>query len=438
MDKFIDKLVDTRWFMKVVALILALFLFDSVYDADKELKNVNVPGQKDSEIIADVPVKSYYDTENLVVTGIPDTVDLTVTGPKSHLQPAKTQRNFEVYVDLSDAEVGNQRVEIKIRDISDKLNVSIDPQYADVTIHEKVTQEFRVDAEFNKNLLGEGYTSEAAVAEPNIVKITGAKEVIDRISFVKATLDLKGLITETITEEATVRVLDREMNKLDVIVDPQVIRVTVPVQQLSKTVPITIVRQGSPQDGVTINSIELDVKEAVITGREDVLNETESVRVEVDVSRIQEDTMLTVPVIIPDGISGADPKTVKANIDVSIAEDTEEEETAEEQEPAEQTQGQATKETKTFSNLPINLVGLSEEFDAVLKNPASGRTSITVSGKSSVVQELSAEDFSVYVDLADLGEGDHEVNINVDGPAEVDSKPAAGKALISITQKEEA
>lgn len=438
MDKFIDKLVDTRWFMKVVALILALFLFDSVYDADKELKNVNVPGQKDSEIIADVPVKSYYDTENLVVTGIPDTVDLTVTGPKSHLQPAKTQRNFEVYVDLSDAEVGNQRVEIKIRDISDKLNVSIDPQYADVTIHEKVTQEFRVDAEFNKNLLGEGYTSEAAVAEPNTVKITGAKEVIDRISFVKATLDLKGPITETITEEATVRVLDREMNKLDVIVEPQVIRVTVPVQQLSKTVPITIVRQGSPQDGVTINSIELDVKEAVITGREDVLNETESVRVEVDVSRIQEDTVLTVPVIIPDGISGVDPKTVKANIDVSIAEDAEEEETAEEQEPAEQTQGQATEETKTFSNLPINLAGLSEEFDAVLKNPASGRTSITVSGKSSVVQELSAEDFSVYVDLADLGEGDHEVNINVDGPAEVDSKPAAGKALISITQKEEA
>ncbi|MBT2687667.1 YbbR-like domain-containing protein [Bacillus sp. ISL-47] len=436
MDKFIDKLVDTRWFMKVVALILALFLFDSVYDADKELKDVNVPGEKDSEVIADVPVKSYYDTENLVVTGIPDTVDLTITGPKSHLQPAKTQRNFEVYVDLSDAEVGNERVEIKIRDISDKLKVTIEPQYANVTIHEKVTQEFRVEAEFNKSLLGEGYTSEAAAAEPNTVKITGSKEVINRISFVKATLDLKGPITETITEEATVRVLDREMNKLDVIVEPQVIRVTVPVRQLSKTVPITIVRKGNLQNGVTINSIELDVKEAAITGREDVLNETESVRVEVDVSRIQEDTVLTVPVIIPDGLSGSDPKTVKANVDVSVTEDAEEEETAEE--PAEQTQGQTTEETKTFSNLPINLVGLSKEFEAVLKNPASGRTSITVSGKNSVVQELSASDLSVYLDLAGLGEGDHEVNINVDAPAEVDSKPAAGKALISITQKEEA
>ncbi|MDA6131396.1 hypothetical protein OSK38_29020, partial [Escherichia coli] len=75
MDKLIDKLVDTRWFMKIVALILALFLFDSVYDADKELKDINVPGQQDSGIVEDGPVKSYYDTENLVVTGIPETVD---------------------------------------------------------------------------------------------------------------------------------------------------------------------------------------------------------------------------------------------------------------------------------------------------------------------------------------------------------------------------
>ncbi|MBN8203851.1 MULTISPECIES: CdaR family protein [Bacillaceae] len=436
MDKLIDKLVDTRWFMKIVALILALFLFDSVYDADKELKDINVPGQQDSDIIEDVPVKSYYDTENLVVTGIPDTVDLSIEGPKSHLEPAKKQQNFEVYVDLTNAETGSQRVEIKIRDISDKLDVTINPQYADVTVHEKVTQEFKVDAEFNNGLLGEGYTAEAASAEPKTVKITGAKEVIERISFVKATLDVKGPITETITNEATVRVLDREMNKLDVIVEPEVIQVTVPVKQLSKTVPVTIVRKGEPQDGVTINSIELDVDEASITGREEILNETESVRVEVDVSKIEKDTVLTLPVIIPDGISAVDPKTVKATVDVSTEENVNEEDNTEE--PAEETEAQEQEETKTFSSLPINLVDLAEEYEAVLKNPASGRTSITVTGKSSTVQDLKAEDFNIYLSLADLGEGDHEVPISVDGPSGVDIKPATGKATITITQKEEA
>ncbi|MGN7178236.1 CdaR family protein [Cytobacillus sp. SAFR-174] len=440
MDKLIDKMVDTRWFMKIVALILALFLFDSVYDADKELKEINVPGQQDSAIIEDVPVKSYYDTENLVVTGTPDTVDLSLEGPKSHLESAKKQQNFEVYVDLTDAEIGSQRVEIKIRDISDKLDVTINPQYADVTVHEKVTQEFKVDAEFNNSLLGEGYTAEAASAEPKTVKITGAKEVIERISFVKATLDVKGPITETIADDATVRVLDREMNKLDVIVEPQAIRVTVPVKQLSKTVPVTIVRNGETQDGVTINSIKLDVNEASITGREDILNETESVRVEVDVSKIEKDTVLTLPVIIPDGISAVDPKTVKASIDVSTEENAGKEEEENTEEPAEETQAQAQDQevTKTFSSLAINLAGLSEEYEAVLKNPASGRTSITVTGKSSRVQDLKADDFNLYLSLADLGEGDHEVPINVDGPTDMDIKPAAGKATITITKKEEA
>ncbi|KON85757.1 hypothetical protein AF332_02195 [Sporosarcina globispora] len=436
MDKLIDKLVDTRWFMKIVALILALFLFDSVYDSDKELKDINVPGQQDSDVVEDVPVKSYYDTENLVVTGIPDTVDLNIEGPKSHLEPAKKQQNFEVYVDLTNAEIGSQRVEFKIRDISDKLDVTINPQYADVTVHEKVTQEFKVDAEFNKSLLGEGYSAEAATAEPKTVKITGAKEVIDRISFVKATLDVRGPITETITDEATVRVLDREMNKLDVIVEPQVIQVTVPVKQLSKTVPVTIVRKGDPQEGVTINSIELDVNEASITGREEILNETESVRVEVDVSKIEKDTVLTLPVIIPNGISAVDPKTVKASVDISTEENANKEEESTE-EPSEETQAQEQEETRTFSSLPINIAGLAEEYEAILKNPASGRTSITVTGKNSTVQNLKAEDFNIYLSLADLGEGEHEVPINVDGPSGVDIKPAAGNATISITQKEE-
>ena len=109
MDKFIDKLVDTRWFMKIVALILALLLFQSVYDPIKNVSNVNVPGEQDSEVLTDVPVKTYYDTENLIVTGIPDTVELTIKGPKNVLLQAKVQRNFEVYVDLSDAEIGTER-----------------------------------------------------------------------------------------------------------------------------------------------------------------------------------------------------------------------------------------------------------------------------------------------------------------------------------------
>ena len=77
MDKWLDNLTDSRWFMKLVALVLALLLFGSVYDGSKT-NDINVPGEEHTDTISDIPVKSYYDTENLVVTGVPETVKVTL------------------------------------------------------------------------------------------------------------------------------------------------------------------------------------------------------------------------------------------------------------------------------------------------------------------------------------------------------------------------
>ena len=93
MDKRFDKLTDSRWFMKLVALVLALLLFGSVYDGSNT-NNVNVPGEEATVTISDIPVKSYYDTENLIVLGVPETVNVTITGPTPNLQAVKTQKDF--------------------------------------------------------------------------------------------------------------------------------------------------------------------------------------------------------------------------------------------------------------------------------------------------------------------------------------------------------
>ena len=93
-------------------------------------------------------------------------------------------------------------------------------------------------------------------------------------------------------------VLDKELNKLKVVIEPETVKVTIPIRAQSKTVPIEIVRKGTPPAGITIESIELDSKEATITGNEEVLKEIENVLVEVDVSKITDNTTLNLPVII--------------------------------------------------------------------------------------------------------------------------------------------
>ncbi|WP_226679370.1 CdaR family protein [Mesobacillus jeotgali] len=408
-----DKWMDNPWFIKVVALVLAVLLFGSVPKNDPDKPgDVNVPSDEKVETVEDVPVKRVYDTDTLVVSGVPETVTVTLQGPKNLVQQAKTLRNFEVFVDLTEAELGNQRVPITIKDVSDRLTVTIEPGYANVSIQEKVTKEFRVEAEFSGNIVEEGYIAEKPEVKPNKVQITGAKDVVDKITFVKATVNSSGKISETITREASVLALDKDMNKLNVVVEPQVVEVTIPIKSSSKKVPIDIVRKGTPPSGVTIDSITLETKEAEIIADPGVLEEFDNVRVEVDVSKIDEDTEITLPVIIGEGIVKVSPETVKVVVKVTKASE------------------------KSISNVPIEIDGMGEDFEVNFLDPANGQTNLTVSGPSDIVSALSSDDFKILIDVSELDEGNHEVDMKVKAPQNITWKLAKEKANISVAKKD--
>jgi len=404
-----DKLMDNPWFIKILALLLAVLLYSSVPQTGKKLTDVNVPGEQTTDTIVDVPVKVYYDTENLVVTGIPDTVDVTIKGPITHVQSAKALRNFEVFVDLTNAKIGRQKVDLKVKGLSDKLKATLKPASVNVTVEEKITQEFKVEAEFNTDQIAEGYSAGQPSVEPNKVKITGAKSAIDQISYVKATIGAKSDLKETISEKASIQVLDKELNKLNVLVEPDTVEVTIPVKSNTKTVPINILKKGKAPEGVTIESIDLDEKEATITGNEDVLKDTDSVRVEVDLSKITDNTTLTLPVIISNGVTKVSPQIVKATVVVN------------------------KQEEKTVIGVPVSIRGLSSDYKAEITEPTSQTINILVNGPSDSVAGLKADDFSAFIDLTGLNEGSHDIKIQVEGPKDVKWQTEQSTAKITIT-----
>jgi YbbR domain-containing protein len=407
-----DKLMDNPWFLKGAALLLALLLFSNVSSGGEEKgQEEYVPASRNIETIENVPVKSYFDTKNFVVSGVPETVDVTIEGPKSIVQSTKTMKNFEVYVDLSDAKIGTQKVKLKVKNISDKLKVTIKPATAIVTVQEKITKEFKVEAEFNQRLLEDGYTAGHPVVEPSVVEITGAKEEVEKISYVKATVDVNGPIDDTISKRALVVAFDKQLNKLDVTIQPETVKVTIPVKSSDKTVPINVIQKGTAHNGVVIDSIILDQREARIIGKEEVVKATDSVRVEVDISQITDDTEIELPVIIPNGITKVTPELVKATIKVS------------------------KQEEKKVSNVPIRTEGLGSGYDVVFNDPANGKMTLIASGPSETVQSLSASDINLFVNVSNLGEGNHEVPITANGPANVSLKLDKVTAKISIMKK---
>ncbi|MFL6556431.1 MAG: YbbR-like domain-containing protein, partial [Bacillus sp. (in: firmicutes)] len=271
-----------------------------------------------------------------------------------------------------------------------------------------ITKEFKVEAEFNKDQVEEGYSAGQPVVEPNKVKLTGAKSIIDRITYVKAAFGEKNNLKETITEEADIQVLDKDLNKLNVKAEPDTVNITIPVRSNTKTVPINIVENGKAPKGVTIESIKIDEKEATIYGSESILNNTERVRVEVDLSKITENTTLTLPVIISNGVTRVTPQTVKATVVIT------------------------KQEEKTVPDVPVTIKGLSDQYEATINDPENQLIDILVNGPASAVTRVKPKDFSVFIDLSSLEEGDHEVDIHIDGPSAVKWKPTKSSAKITI------
>ncbi|BBP86694.1 hypothetical protein BsIDN1_03120 [Bacillus safensis] len=91
----------------------------------------------DEATLTDIPVKAYYDDEKYVVTGVPQTVNVTIKGSTSAVKTARQTKNFEIYADMQNLSTGTHKVELKARDVSKGLTLSINPSVTTVTIQEK-------------------------------------------------------------------------------------------------------------------------------------------------------------------------------------------------------------------------------------------------------------------------------------------------------------
>lgn len=432
-----DRLMNSPWFFRIVAFALAGLLFTSVNietDSSKRPIGLNTPGQTDTETIEDIPVEIDYDQENLVVTGAPQTVDVTFEGTKAQLITIRNQREFRVYIDLSDPEitVGEKRVPLKIEGMNEKVTATISPKYATVTVQERVTKEFSVEPEFNRSLLEEGYTVEKAVVSPAAVKITGAKDVIERVSFVKANVELNNGINESINRQAAVQAFDRDLNKLDVVIDPEEVTVSVDINIPSKRVPIVPIQTGTPDNGVKVTDISVEPQEITLYGKESVLDAINEVRLPVTVKDVEGNTEMEVPIVMPDNVQkmSRDMATVRIR--------TEKRDPASnEAEPEEEEKEEEAVQTKTINNLLIQPSGMNEDTELAFITPGEGRSAITLSGDPDELRKVTASDIRLSINVARLEEGRHDVAIQVNVPNKLQWELPSRNATVTISQRNE-
>lgn len=436
-----DRILNNKWSIRIIALVLAAILFTSVNANNNNATSFSTTASSDSEVIENVPVKVYYDKTNLYISGIPETVTVTLSGPRSIVQSAKAQQDFTVYADLKNASIGTQEVKLQVKDVSDRLKVKVNPATVTVNVQEKVTKKFSVDVELSKSVIADGYQAGTPIIDPKKVSITGAKDTIEQIAYVKATLENDGKHKSEFTDKATVSVFDSNLNKLDVEVNPQEVEVTVPVEKVGKSVPVKIKQEGTPESDIEISSMTPDKSEVVVVGDDAVLEKIKEIEIPIDVSKIKADTVKEVTVPVPTGAKSVQPTTIEVKIKTVKKSEANNNTTSDNNQGTdtsdENTDDNSTKISKSFSSMQVYMSGLKNTFDAQMITPANGKVSVTITGEKKTVDGIAAKDLSVIANLSKSKAGNYSIPLELNGlPDNVAYVINPRRADFIITDKE--
>ena len=385
--------LNKPWVIRVISLFLAILTFLVISFDNQDTRSADVGSfdsifnnSRESETLEDVPVNIVIDDEKYVVSGVPEIVTMSLTGTVSVVQSTVTQRNFDVYVDLEGLSPGTHTVPIKHDGVSSRIDVSFEPENIEVTIEERGSGTYDVAVDYsNLDQMPEGFEIASVTVTPQQVEITSAQSVIDRISSVKAFVDVEGIKESMTLTDVPVRIYDNEGNQMNARIEPGTVTVDLEVINPNKEVPIDVTTSGELPDGVRLIETSVEAENVTVYAPSSQLEDIEQVETEpIDLSEITETTTLEVALLVPDNATSLSRETI--DVTVEVEEETE----------------------TTLENIDITIDNVTDGLNATFVSPESGQIAVTFSGFPSDLEAMNVDQLDLVVNANNLDEGEYD------------------------------
>ena len=327
-----------------------------------------------------------------------ESVRVVIQAPKSSWDDLEVG-DFTAYLDLTgqDAGVHDVAVTVESKDPRVKILTESRPQLR-VQL-DRVTQKavpVRVDV---MDSTAFGYDWQAPVVMPITVTVSGPSTQVDQVSVANAQVYLRNAKNQVERTEV-LSALDAQGQALSrVSVDPQRVRVVVPVEEWPgrKEVAVRVSLEGQPAAGYHLSSVRVNPSTVVLLGSADVLGavpgfvETEPVSLTDATSEIQR----RVSLIVPDNVTVLEGEAIDVTASIAPIEGG----TTVRQEPVIQGVGPGLEAS----------VGL-DTIEVILSGPLP------------LLESLGADDVFVILDLTGLLAGVHTVTPRVVVPDQIRSE----------------
>ena len=410
-DKPLEKALSKKSSMIILSLVLAVIVFVIIDRQNTTLL------EKNAEVLYDIPLSATYNDEEYVVEGLPETVDITLIGTKANLYLAKQLPTQDVTVDLSDLKPGVHKVSLKYKQSITSVEYKLDPSEVTVVVSSKKSETRSVESDIvNLNKLDSKLAINNTKLDTDEVIIKGTEDSLAKVSTIKALINVSNMVdpkagTNTLKDIPLIA-YDEKGAKVDVEMVPSKVTATIEIESPSKTVPLEIEPTGNVIFGKAIKNITSSVQKVTIYGSSKVLDNTNSIKVKIDVNNLKSNKDYTVTIKKPAGIREISEKVVTAKVELDDEVTTE------------------------LSGVKLGVVNLGSNYTAQATSENATEVTVILKGVESIIKNITPSDVEAYVDLEGLGAGDHEVEIKVKGnDPKVKYSSKVTKTIIKIAEK---
>lgn len=391
---------------KITVLIIAIFIWSFVMDdvnpeISRTYRNVSVNYSNTSAL----------DRQGLVVMD-PESVavDVKVTGKKSDFGSDKfSASNILARVDLSGYSEGQVKIPITVSLVDQPSGISVssvEPRESLFTFDKLITKEMPLTIR-TTGTLPENYVLGELVSSSRFVSLSGPRTWVNEVDKVVSEVNVNNRIS-TDRESFTTLLIDEDGNEVrGISKEPNVVEITVPVYR-TVTLPIELQTINELPENYSIVDISITPSNIAVRGSEDIKNLTKIDTEIIDINTLIGNAALEVELDLPQGVSLLNP-----NQKVTIIYDVEE---------------TITKEF-TLAISDLDVLNLDEDLE-IDEEDLDREITITLAGYKSVLDQLESEDLRLSIDLSDLMEGRHVVEVKMAEIQGIDSQILVNQPLI--------
>ncbi|PEH07750.1 hypothetical protein CP354_07175 [Lactobacillus sp. UMNPBX3] len=231
-----------KWFLRIISLILALFLFMYVNGGKSGFLRQNTRNNNQSSALMSnksvtlrMPLDVTIDNNKYIVSGYPQYVKVKVTGPSALVTTTSNTQNFKVYADLSDLTPGKHRVKLKTSGLNSELTSKIEPQYINVNIQPRKTITMKVTIRLSTRDLDNGYKLGRPHSDIQTVQVTGSRDEVNKVNRIVAFVAIPHDAKDNIARQVTLQAIDRNGQTLNVVISPTTTNVSIPISAGSQS-----------------------------------------------------------------------------------------------------------------------------------------------------------------------------------------------------------